>query len=76
MQQPRLLSAGGLPQVVKLTSFNKFDNTTDALAAATALVDSKLSKGAVAVVSRMRVAGFMAARRAMATANRGASAQV
>jgi len=63
VQQPRLLSAGGLPQVVKLKSFNKFDNTTDALAAATALVDSKLSKGAVAVVLRMRVAGSTAARR-------------
>ena len=31
-------------QVVKLKSFSKFENTTDALAAATALTDSKLSK--------------------------------
>jgi len=30
---------------VKLKAFSKFENTTDALAAATALVDSKLSKG-------------------------------
>jgi hypothetical protein len=33
-------------QVVKLKAFSKFENTTEALAAATALVDSKLSKGA------------------------------
>ena len=33
-------------QVVKLKSFSKFENTTDALAAATALTDSKLSKSA------------------------------
>lgn len=33
------------PQVVKLQAFSKFDNTIEALAAATALVDSKLSKG-------------------------------
>lgn len=32
-------------QVVKLKAFSKFENTTEALAAATALVDSKLSKG-------------------------------
>lgn len=32
-------------QIVKLKAFSKFDNTTEALAAATALVDSKLSKG-------------------------------
>lgn len=32
-------------QVVKLKHFQKFENTTDALAAASALVDSKLSKG-------------------------------
>jgi nucleolar protein 58 len=32
-------------QVVKLKAFDKFENTTEALAAATALVDSKLSKG-------------------------------
>jgi nucleolar protein 58 len=32
-------------QVVKLKAFSRFDNTTEALAAATALVDSKLSKG-------------------------------
>ncbi|KAJ9520892.1 hypothetical protein QJQ45_014115 [Haematococcus lacustris] len=31
-------------QMVKLKVFNKFENTTEALAAATALVDSKLSK--------------------------------
>ncbi len=35
-------------QVVKLKAFSKFDNTTEALAAATALVDSKLSKGGFA----------------------------
>ena len=33
-------------KVVKLKAFSKFDNTTEALAAAAALVDSKLSKGA------------------------------
>jgi hypothetical protein len=33
-------------QFVKLKAFSKFDNTTEALAAATALVESKLSKGA------------------------------
>lgn len=32
-------------KVVKLKHFQKFDNTTDALASASALVDSKLSKG-------------------------------
>jgi hypothetical protein len=32
-------------QIVKLKAFSKFENTTEALAAATALVDSKLSKG-------------------------------
>lgn len=32
-------------QVVKLKAFSKFENTTEALAAATSLVDSKLSKG-------------------------------
>ena len=32
-------------QVVKLKAFSKFANTTEALAAATALVDSKLDKG-------------------------------
>ncbi len=31
-------------QVVKLKAFSKFANTTEALAAASALVDSKLSK--------------------------------
>lgn len=35
-----------LPQIVKLKAFSKFENTTEALAAATALVDSKLGKGA------------------------------
>jgi hypothetical protein len=30
---------------VKLKAFSKFENTTEALAAATAIVDSKLSKG-------------------------------
>lgn len=35
-------------QVVKLKAFSKFENTTEALAAATALVDSKLSKGGFA----------------------------
>lgn len=45
-----LLSAtsAACPQVVKLKAFSKFENTTEALAAATALVESKLSKGAVA----------------------------
>ena len=33
-------------KVVKLKAFSKFENTTEALAAAAALVDSKLSKGA------------------------------
>lgn len=33
------------PQVVKLKAFSKFENTTEALASATAIVDSKLSKG-------------------------------
>jgi len=32
-------------KVVKLKAFSKFENTTEALAAAAALVDSKLSKG-------------------------------
>ena len=32
-------------QVVKLKAFSKFDNTAEALAAASAVVDSKLSKG-------------------------------
>lgn len=32
--------------MVKLKAFSKFENTTEALAAATALVESKLSKGA------------------------------
>lgn len=32
-------------KIVKLKAFSKFDNTTEALAAATALVDSKLGKG-------------------------------
>ena len=36
-------------QVVKLKAFSKFDNTAEALAAATALVESKLSKGALCV---------------------------
>ncbi len=31
--------------MVKLKAFGKFENTTDALAAAASLVDSKLSKG-------------------------------
>lgn len=31
--------------MVKLKAFSKFENTTEALAAATALVESKLSKG-------------------------------
>ena len=35
-------------KVVKLKAFNKCENTTEALAAAAALVDSKLSKGACA----------------------------
>lgn len=32
-------------QIVKLKAFSKFENTTEALAAATSLVDSKLGKG-------------------------------
>jgi hypothetical protein len=32
-------------QVVKLKAFSKFDNTTEALAAAASITDSKLSKG-------------------------------
>ena len=32
------------PQIVKLKAFSQFENTTEALAAATAIVDSKLSK--------------------------------
>jgi nucleolar protein 58 len=32
-------------QIVKLKAFSKFENTAEALAAATALVDSKVSKG-------------------------------
>ncbi|KAL3156979.1 Nucleolar protein 58 [Trebouxia sp. C0009 RCD-2024] len=35
----------GARKVVKLKAFSKFENTTEALAAAAALVDSKLSKG-------------------------------
>lgn len=35
----------GAQKVVKLKAFSKFANTTEALAAATALVESKLSKG-------------------------------
>lgn len=31
--------------MVKLKAFSKFENTTEALAAATALVDSKIGKG-------------------------------
>ena len=49
-QTRRLTLPPSLPltpsQVVKLKAFDKFENTTEALAAATALVDSKLSKGA------------------------------
>ena len=39
------LSSGDFRQVVRLKSFSKFENTAEALAAASALVDSKLSKG-------------------------------
>jgi hypothetical protein len=39
-------------QIVKLKAFSKFENTTEALAAATALVDSKLGKGERATVLR------------------------
>lgn len=38
----------GARKVVKLKAFSKFENTTEALAAAAALVDSKLSKGVYA----------------------------
>lgn len=34
-----------LHQIVKLKAFNKFENTSDALSAATLLIDSKPSKG-------------------------------
>ena len=34
-----------MTQVVKLKAFSKFENTTEALAGAAALTDSKLSKG-------------------------------
>lgn len=34
-------------QVVKLKAFQKFENTTEALAAATSIGDSKLSKGRI-----------------------------
>jgi hypothetical protein len=44
-------------QVVKLKAFSKFQNTTEALAAATALVDSKLDKGAWRGVSCTRGPG-------------------
>lgn len=37
--------ASSASKFVKLKAFSKFENTTEALAAATALVDSKLSKG-------------------------------
>eukprot|EP00775_Hariotina_reticulata_P009707 gene9707-9866_t len=40
----------GAQKVVKLKAFSKFDNTTEALAAATALVESKLSKETLAVL--------------------------
>jgi len=36
---------GKAEKIVKLKHFQKFENTTDALAAASALVDSKISKG-------------------------------
>jgi nucleolar protein 58 len=42
--------------MVKLKAFSKFENTTEALAAATALVESKLSKGACVCV-RARATG-------------------
>ena len=41
-------SAEDAQKIVKLKAFSKFDNTTEALAAAAALVESKLSKGASA----------------------------
>ena len=41
----------GARKVVKLKAFSKFENTTEALAAAAALVDSKLSKGACLAIS-------------------------
>lgn len=51
-------------QVVKLKAFSRFDNTTDALAAATALVDSKLSKGGLGGQARPQcAAGPAPARR-------------
>lgn len=43
-------------QVVKLKAFSKFSNTTEALAAATALVDSKLDKGACTQAAAMGLA--------------------
>jgi nucleolar protein 58 len=50
-KRPMLLGVHGLQslcarqQMVKLKAFDKFENTTDALNAASHLVDSKLPKG-------------------------------
>ncbi|XP_074556847.1 putative nucleolar protein 5-2 [Curcuma longa] len=38
-------SAESARKIVKLQAFNKFENTSDALSAATLLIDSKPSKG-------------------------------
>ena len=48
-----------LEQVVKLKHFQKFENTTEALAAATALVDSKLSKGSLVHTSAVQAQVFV-----------------
>jgi len=49
INHPPSLYRPSTQQVVKLKAFSKFQNTTEALAAATALVDSKLDKGALVV---------------------------
>ncbi len=54
----------GGPQVVKLKSFSKFDNTAEALQAAASLVDSKLSKGVRGTLLRCQLVGCWAPRRA------------
>ena len=41
-------------QIVKLKAFSKFENTTEALAAACSLVDSKLGKGVLICNGRRR----------------------
>jgi hypothetical protein len=75
------------PQVVKLKAFSKFQNTTEALAAATALVDSKLDKGEASPLTaplslrggywpagRSRVVNVHCARRRVSAASPAAAA--